>query len=145
MGTGRQVSYLSYIVKERNLIRGELRNATADTCLVLPVECPHRIFVTSRDVIHRFRITSCGVKADAQPGRLNQTRFSLSRVGPLYGLCSELCGAGHAFIPINAIGIPLNEYISYITPPEPTPPVIINKVEDPVPLEEVEEEHDDGG
>jgi len=143
MRTGRQVSYLRYIVEEGNLIKGELRNATADSCLVIPVECPHRIFVTSRDVIHSFRITSCGIKADGEPGRLNQVRVLLSRAGPAFGICSELCGAGHAFIPINVIGVPLNEYVNYITPPEPTPtPPVINKVEDPVQLEQ-EEEHDD--
>jgi len=116
------VSYLRYIVKEENLIKGELRNATADNCLVIPVECPHRIFVTSRDVIHSFRITSCGIKVDGQPGRLNQIGILLSRVGPLFGICSELCGAGHAFIPINAIGVPLDDYINYITGEESKPP-----------------------
>lgn len=115
------MSYLRYIVKEENLIRGELRNATADNCLVIPVECPHRIFVTSRDVIHSFRITSSGIKVDGQPGRLNQIGILLSRVGPLFGICSELCGAGHAFIPINAIGVPLDDYINYITGEEPKP------------------------
>ena len=140
MRTGGQVSYHRYIVKEENLIKGELRNATADNCLVIPVECPHRIFVTSRDVIHSFRITSCGTKADGVPARLNQVRVLLSRVGPLFGICSELCGAGHAFIPINAIGVPLNDYVNYITPPEPMPPVI-NQVEAPVQLEKVEEDN----
>ena len=124
MRTGRQVSYLRYIVEEGNLIKGELRNATADNCLVIPVECPHRIFVTSRDVIHSFRITSCGIKADGVAGRLNQVRVLLSRAGPAFGICSELCGAGHAFIPINVIGVPLNEYVNFLRPPEPTPGII---------------------
>jgi len=43
---------------------------------------------------------SLGVKIDANPGRINQTRFLINYPGILYGQCSEICGSVHSFIPI---------------------------------------------
>jgi cytochrome c oxidase subunit 2 len=40
------------------------------------------------------------VKIDAVPGRLNQSWFRATREGVFYGHCSELCGARHAYMPI---------------------------------------------
>ena len=37
---------------------------------------------------------------DAVPGRLNTTWFKAEKIGTYYGECSELCGARHAFMPI---------------------------------------------
>ena len=39
-------------------------------------------------------------KMDAVPGRLNETWFKATQLGTYYGQCSELCGAHHAFMPI---------------------------------------------
>jgi heme/copper-type cytochrome/quinol oxidase subunit 2 len=42
-----------------------------------------------------------GVKADANPGRINILfTTNLNTVGLFYGQCSEICGANHSFIPI---------------------------------------------
>ena len=46
------------------------------------------------------RCPQMGVKMDAVPGRLNHTWFKATRTGTFYGECSELCGASHAFMPI---------------------------------------------
>jgi len=40
------------------------------------------------------------VKADAIPGRINQLIILIKRPGIFLGQCSEICGAGHRFIPI---------------------------------------------
>ena len=37
---------------------------------------------------------------DAYPGRLNELWFQVDEPGVYYGQCSELCGQGHAFMPI---------------------------------------------
>lgn len=57
-------------------------------------------YVTSADVIHSFRIPFLGVKVDAVPGRINQFPFIPDSCGRHVGYCSELCGAGHAYMPI---------------------------------------------
>ena len=60
-----------------------------------------QIFVLSAvDVIHALAIPTVGVKADAIPGRLVNVRFSSDISGVFSGQCSELCGAMHAFMPI---------------------------------------------
>ena len=41
-----------------------------------------------------------GVKADAIPGRLVSVKIFADNVGSYFGQCSELCGAMHAFMPI---------------------------------------------
>lgn len=39
------------------------------------------------------------------PGRLNQVTTFIKRIGKFYGQCSELCGAGHGFMPIAIISL----------------------------------------
>nr|AKC58424.1 cytochrome c oxidase subunit 2 [Eurytrema pancreaticum] len=62
--------------------------------------CPYSLLVTSADVIHSFSLPSFSFKVDAVPGRINQVSFMADRVGVFVGYCSELCGAGHAYMPI---------------------------------------------
>ena len=60
----------------------------------------YRFLVTSSDVIHSFSIPEFNVKLDAIPGRLNFTAFTPEHFGIFIGYCTELCGAGHAYMPI---------------------------------------------
>ena len=50
------------------------------------------------------RCPQMGVKMDAVPGRINHTWFKATQTGTFYGECSELCGARHAFMPIEVQG-----------------------------------------
>lgn len=56
--------------------------------------------VTSADVIHSFSVPEFNLKMDAIPGRINQTRFCAYRLGVFVGYCTELCGAGHGYMPV---------------------------------------------
>ena len=91
---------------------GDLRLLEVDNRLIVPIETPVRVLVTAADVIHAFAVPSLGVKFDAVPGRLNQTRFFLKRPGVFYGQCSELCGANHYFMPMVIEAVSLEKYIS---------------------------------
>nr|QYA17637.1 cytochrome oxidase subunit 2 [Echinostomatidae sp. MSB para 30070] len=66
----------------------------------------HRFLVTSSDVIHSFSIPEFNIKLDAIPGRLNFTTYTPSHFGIFIGYCTELCGAGHAYMPIVVEVIP---------------------------------------
>ncbi|MFG1346829.1 cytochrome c oxidase subunit II [Xanthobacter autotrophicus DSM 431] len=90
----------SYLVPEKDLKAGQPRLLTVDNEVVVPVNKTIRIQVTSADVIHSFAVPSFGVKIDANPGRLNESWFKVTREGVYYGQCSELCGRDHAFMPI---------------------------------------------
>ena len=78
------------------------RLLAVDNELVIPVNKMVRAIITADpgDVIHSFAMQSFGVKIDAVPGRLNETKFKVTKEGLYYGQCSELCGKDHAFMPI---------------------------------------------
>lgn len=76
------------------------RLLTVDHELVVPVDTTIRVLVTGADVIHSFAVPAFGIKADAVPGRINETWFKAEKTGMFYGQCSELCGKDHAFMPI---------------------------------------------
>lgn len=84
-------SYDSYVCKDGFQVDKPIR---------LVYGTPYRFLVTSSDVIHSFAIPGLGIKMDAIPGRLNQISFIPDRYGVFTGYCSELCGAGHSYMPI---------------------------------------------
>lgn len=93
-------TFTANMVADADLKPGQPRLYTADTPLVVPVGKKIRVIVTATDVIHSFALPAFGVKIDGVPGRLNETWFEAEREGVFYGQCSELCGARHAFMPI---------------------------------------------
>jgi len=97
----------SYMLAEKDLVKGELRLLTVDHPLYLPIETNIRLLITSKDVIHSFAVPSLGLKVDAVPGRLNQLSCYINRSGIYYGQCSELCGVNHGYMPIEIIALKL--------------------------------------
>jgi len=71
-----------------------------DHALVVPVGKKIRMITTANDVIHSWSVPAFGVKQDAVPGFVRDTWFLADKVGTYYGMCSELCGKEHAFMPI---------------------------------------------
>tara|TARA_Y100000590_G_scaffold470450_1_gene665108 strand:+ start:2596 stop:3471 length:876 start_codon:yes stop_codon:yes gene_type:complete len=87
-------------LEEEELTEGKLRLLSVDNPLVVPAGKVVRVQVTSGDVIHNWAVPSFGIKMDAIPGRLNETWFKVDKPGIYYGMCSELCGIRHSFMPI---------------------------------------------
>jgi cytochrome c oxidase subunit 2 len=79
---------------------GEPRLLGVDNPVVVPVNKVVKVETVGSDVIHSWAVPSFGVKMDAIPGRVNETWFKALKEGTYYGQCSELCGARHAFMPI---------------------------------------------
>lgn len=71
-----------------------------DNAIYVPVNKVIEVDVTGADVIHSWAMPQMGVKMDAVPGRVNKTWFKADKIGVYYGECSELCGARHAYMPI---------------------------------------------
>jgi cytochrome c oxidase subunit II len=93
----------AYMVAEEDLQPGQPRLLTADNALVLPVDTNIRFLVTASDVLHNFAMPQFGLKTDAVPGRINETWAYVPAEfagQTFYGQCSELCGTGHAYMPI---------------------------------------------
>lgn len=76
------------------------RLLAVDAEMVVPVNTNIRFYVTSTDVMHSWAIPAFGVKHDAMIGRLNQGWFNVRKEGLYYGQCSQICGSGHAYMPI---------------------------------------------
>jgi cytochrome c oxidase subunit 2 len=71
-----------------------------DEPMVVPVGKKVRVLLTSHDVIHAWWVSELGVKQDAIPGFIRDTWFRANEPGTYRGQCAELCGRGHAFMPI---------------------------------------------
>ncbi|MBX3560975.1 MAG: cytochrome c oxidase subunit II [Sphingomonas sp.] len=85
---------------EEAIANGEPRQLAVDERMVVPVGATVKVIVTSNDVIHAWGVPAFWVKIDAVPGRLNETWFRTDREGVYYGVCYELCGARHGYMPI---------------------------------------------
>lgn len=95
------IQFDSIIVAAEDLKPGQPRLLTVDNNVVLPVQTNIRLLLTSNDVIHDWAIPAFGLKLDASPGRVNETWVRITSEGDYYGMCSELCGINHAFMPIH--------------------------------------------
>nr|ACU00329.1 cytochrome c oxidase subunit II [Siren intermedia] len=107
------LTFDSYMIPTQDLLPGQFRLLEVDNRMVVPMESPIRMLISSEDVLHSWALPSMGVKTDAIPGRLNQTTFIASRPGVYYGQCSEICGANHSFMPIVVETTPLNSFQSW--------------------------------
>ncbi len=90
---------------EDELEEGQPRLLTVDNRVVLPVDTNIQVLVTADDVIHNWAIPSLGMKIDAVPGRVNERWVRITKEGTYYGMCSELCGVNHGFMPIQVQAI----------------------------------------
>lgn len=94
------VRFDAYIIPANEIEESRFRVLDVDNRTVLPINTQIRVLVSAADVIHSWTVPALGVKVDAIPGRLNQTRFIINRPGLFYGQCSEICGSNHRFMPI---------------------------------------------
>ncbi len=90
------------------------RLLSTDNVVVLPVDTNIQFIVTAQDVLHSFAMPAFGVKVDAVPGRLNETWANITKPGIYYGQCSELCGTGHAFMPVEIHAVSKEDYAKWI-------------------------------
>src|ERR1700744_2473274 len=93
---------------------GKPRLLGVDNPIYVPVNKVIEVETAGADVIHSWAMPQMGVKMDAVPGRINHTWFQAERVGTYYGECSELCGARHAFMPIEVKIVPQAEYEAWL-------------------------------
>ena len=94
------VGFDAYMIEEKDLKPGQKRLLDVDNPLVLPVGTKIKFILTSADVIHSWAMPALAIKTDTIPGRLNETWTLIEKEGTYYGQCSEICGVGHAFMPI---------------------------------------------
>ncbi len=91
-------------------------NLTVDHPLILPSGQKIRFLITSADVIHSFWVPDFGGKQDAIPGYVHAkwTQIPPGKEGTYYGQCTELCGKGHAFMPIEVKVVSQQEFKTWL-------------------------------
>jgi cytochrome c oxidase subunit II len=82
--------------------------------LVLPVDRPVELHVTSLDVIHSFWAYQLGVKADANPGVDNVAYVTPEDTGEFDVRCAELCGIWHGYMFDKGRIVTESEFTSWI-------------------------------
>ena len=93
---------------------GKPRLLGVDNEVVVPVGKVIEVDTTGADVIHSWALPQMGVKMDAVPGRINRTWFKADRTGIYFGQCSELCGARHAYMPIEVHVVSDADYAAWL-------------------------------
>ncbi len=93
---------------------GEPRLLGVDNVVVVPLNKVVEVDTTGADVIHSWALPQMGVKMDAVPGRINRTWFKATALGTYYGECSELCGARHAYMPIEVKVVSDADYATWL-------------------------------
>ena len=94
--------------------KGEHYLLEVDNPLVLPTNKKIRFLTTSDDVIHSWWVPDIAVKQDAIPGFINEAWARNPVAGVFRGQCAELCGIGHAFMPIVTEFRPEEEFDAWI-------------------------------
>lgn len=112
----QEISFQSYMIPEKDVdpSKGQVRLLSTDNPIVVPVGATVQILTTAADVIHSWTIPAFGVKKDAVPGRMNELWFKVTKPGVYYGQCSEICGTGHAYMPIEVHAVPQVEFDAWV-------------------------------
>ncbi len=106
----------SMMVADEDLSPGQVRLLSTDNYVAVPVGRTIRVLIAADPdgVIHSWAVPSLGVKMDAVPGRLNEVWFKIDEPGTYYGQCSELCGQGHGFMPIEVRALPETAFAEWV-------------------------------
>jgi cytochrome c oxidase subunit 2 len=97
-----------------NAKAGKPRLLGVDNPIYVPVNKVVEVDTMGADVIHSWAMPQMGVKMDAVPGRINKTWFKATQTGVFYGQCSELCGARHAYMPIELHVVSDADYAAWL-------------------------------
>jgi len=110
------INFLSYMIADENIdeAKGQRRLLDTDYPVVLPVGQNIQLLITAADVLHAWAIPAFGIKRDAIPGHLNETWVRIDKPGIYYGQCSEICGSGHAYMPIMIKAVPEEEFNAWV-------------------------------
>jgi cytochrome c oxidase subunit 2 len=99
------IRFLSTLATPREQItnqapKGEHYLLEVDNPMVVPVGKKVRLLLTANDVIHSWWVPALGIKQDTIPGYIRDAWFKAENTGVYRGVCAELCGKDHGFMPI---------------------------------------------
>jgi cytochrome c oxidase subunit II len=83
--------------------------------LVLPVDQPILLEMTSLDVLHNFFVPEFRVKQDLVPGQTTRLRFTPTEVDEYRMICAELCGFNHTGMIAPVRVVSQDEFAMWVT------------------------------
>jgi cytochrome c oxidase subunit 2 len=104
---------------QRVIIGGNPRNMTPEERgrigkLVLPVNRPVRLVMTSEDVIHDFGVPAFRSKMDVLPGRYTTVWYNPTRVGEYHIFCDQYCGTWHSLMVGQIAVVPQDKFDEWL-------------------------------
>lgn len=86
-----------------------------DHPMVLPAGQRVRFSITSEDSVHAWWIPALNIKKEAIPGFVQTVELQLpAQTGHFHGMCSQMCGQDHAFMPIVVKLVPPAEFEGWL-------------------------------
>lgn len=82
--------------------------------LVVPVDKPVNLLMSSKDVIHSFFVPNFRIKMDVLPNRYTEVWFQATDTGTYQLFCTEYCGRGHSEMLGSVRVLPEREYAAWI-------------------------------
>jgi cytochrome c oxidase subunit 2 len=82
--------------------------------ILMPVNRPVKMIMSSDDVLHSFYIPEFRMKRDVVPGMYTTVTFTPNVLGEAHVFCAEYCGTGHSAMLATVKIVTEQEYDSYI-------------------------------
>jgi len=95
----------------------------ANADIVIPVDKPIIVSVTSLDVIHSFKVLALRVTQDAIPGMRTSLHFKATKTNTYQINCAQLCGVGHSTMKGILKVVPQAEFDTWLASKVGTGPV----------------------
>lgn len=84
--------------------------------LVVPVDTPVKLIMTSQDVLHSFFVPAFRIKRDVLPYQYTVLWFEATEVGEYHLFCTEFCGRSHSTMIGTVKVVPADEWEEAIKP-----------------------------
>lgn len=82
--------------------------------LVVPVDTPINLEISSIDVLHRWSVPSLALSADAVPGMTNEVSFMADEPGTYEGASTRFSGPGYATMRTRVIAVEPDQYEAFL-------------------------------
>ncbi len=82
--------------------------------MVLPIDKPVKIIITSEDVIHDFGIPAFRQKIDAVPGQYRSIWYKPTKIGTFDVFCDQYCGTNHSLMVGKVKVVSAQDYASWL-------------------------------
>lgn len=87
--------------------------------MVVPINKPVKLIITSKDVLHSFYVPAFRIKQDAVPGRYTAVGFTATKLGNFQVFCTEYCGDAHSSMLAKVRVVTPQEYEDWIRQGDP--------------------------